>query len=113
MNNIQVITNINELNKAEINIIIDLNTITKIDDFIKQIYKWLWCPDDFWLNLNAFFDTIWDQQFWVQKPLNIVIKNFKSLYYKNPNLRMLLSDVLIDIIQIEWQKYNICLLKNK
>jgi hypothetical protein len=39
MNKIQVINNINKLNRAYINITIDLEHIEKIDDFIKEVYK--------------------------------------------------------------------------
>ena len=113
MNKIQVINNINKLNRAYINITIDLEHIEKIDDFIKEVYKWLWCPNDFWLNLNAFFDTIKDTQFWVKKPLNIIVKNSKSINMKNIDLKMLLSDIFIDIIQIWGQNYSIYLLTDE
>ena len=109
MNTISVIESMKK-NIDNITIIIDMSDINNVNDFIEKIYKDLWCPNNFWSNLNAFFDTIEDTQFWVKKPLDIVIKNFNMLS-SNLDLRMLISDIFMDIIRIKnTQKYNIYIL---
>ena len=113
MNKIEVVLwsyNIKKL--TGIIIEIDLNKVDSIDSFIKLIYDWLWCTENLWLNLNAFFDTIFDNEFWVKKPLRLIIENYNQMYYNNIKLRMLISDILLTIIS-EWkQDYYFIYLKN-
>ena len=88
---------------------LDGKNLTAMEDFIRSIYKKLNCTEGFWLNWNAFWDTIRDDTFWVKKPLVIVFKNYKSCFWINYKDRYILSDILIDLISLEKQKYYIFL----
>ena len=111
-NKIEYINDLSEINIIESDyykILIDWMELNNKEDFIKYIYFELWCPKDFWLNWDAFWDTITDNQFWVKKPLFIIFKNYNNI---NKEERLVLSDILIDLIQIKWHKYNVFILKN-
>ena len=92
-------------------IVVDFDSITCIEDFFNKIYEWFWCPDDFWLNINAFRDTIFDTEFWLKKTLNIICYNFDDLYSKNLELRMFVSDIMIDLINFEEEEINVFFVK--
>lgn len=69
----------NNLNNY-LNIEINWKEIYKKEILIKKIYTFLWCPNYFWLNWDAFWDTINDNTFWVKKPLVLIFKNYNSIF---------------------------------
>ncbi len=71
------------------------------DGFIRAFYDQINAPSDFWLNWDAFWDTITDQQFWITKPLVFVIRNKRKLFSlaNDSDDRLQLDSILIDLIQ--------------
>jgi hypothetical protein len=55
--------------------------------------------------MNAFWDTIKDTQFWVKKPIIFIIKNYSKVPNNNFNIRELISDILVELITFDNQKY--------
>lgn len=89
----------------------DWKEISSSDLFIKSMYKQLNCPNDLWLNWDAFWDTIRDSEFFVKKPLIIILYNYNNLFWINHKDRYILSDLLINMLLLNNQKYYIFILK--
>ena len=72
--------------------------------FIRAFYDQINAPSDFWLNWDAFWDTITDQQFWIMKPLILVIRNKRKIFWwvKDTGDKLVLDSLLIDLIQYNW-----------
>lgn len=92
-------------------IVMKLNweSIKDKEDLIGEIYEQLWCPKNFWKNWDAFWDTITDNEFWVKKPLILIFENYKKIFWINIEDRYILSDILIDLLNEQRQKYYIFL----
>ena len=90
---------------------IDWKNVDTKEFLIEKIYSELGCPKDFGKNWDAFWDTITDNQFWVKSPLVLIFRNYNYIFSGNKNDRLILSDILIDLINQKRQKYYIFILK--
>jgi len=91
-------------------IYLDWRNIESKETLIEIFYNELWCPQSYWKNWDAFWDTITDNQFWVKSPLVIIIKNYNYLFWTDQNDRYIYSDILINLTKEKRQKYFIYIL---
>lgn len=73
-------------------------------EFIKYFYLKIKAPLDFGKNWDAFWDTISDQEFWIKKPLFIIIKNKNLLFSNEKNNKSIniLNTIFIDLLDFDW-----------
>lgn len=88
-------------------LIINCSEVKNKESLIKKFYEYLSCPKDFWLNWDAFLDTITDAEFRVKEPITVLFMNYDLIFDWDISQRTILSDILISIIQNNHWTYKI------
>jgi len=83
---------------------IDWKDIKNKQSLFELFYKTINWPDYFWYNWSAFWDTISDQKYWIDKKLVIIIKDKNNLFIEEDdnNSINLLYEILIDLVDLDW-----------